>query len=58
MKVSLSLLLLSGLLSTALADGPKDNIPSAVRPIPPLGIEVPQPEIEALKNGVGDIRVG
>ena len=40
------LLLLSLLAVTALADGPKDNVPTAVRPIPPTDKAVALPEAE------------
>lgn len=56
MKFSLSLLILSGLVPALLADGPKDNIPSDVRPIPPLGIEVPASDLETLKKGLAELR--
>lgn len=41
-----SLLLLSLFAATALADGPKDNIPAAVRPIPPTDKAVALPEAD------------
>ena len=34
------------------ADGPKDNLPDQVRPIPPLGIEVPEAEKAALQQAL------
>ncbi len=41
-----------------LADGPKDNIPSAVRPIPPTdkAIAVPEADRTALAAGLADLR--
>jgi hypothetical protein len=39
-----------------LADGPKDNITTAVRPIPPLGIAVPEAERAALEAGLRSLR--
>ena len=42
------LLLLSFFAATVLADGPKDNIPAAVRPIPPTDKAVALPEAEKL----------
>ena len=37
-------------------DGPKDNLPANVRPIPPVGIEVPAEDREALQRGLDDLR--
>ncbi len=53
-----SLLLLSLLAVTALADGPKDNIPTAVRPIPPTDKAVALPEAEkvALTKELTELR--
>jgi pimeloyl-ACP methyl ester carboxylesterase len=36
--------------SPARADGPRDNIPNQVRPIPPPGVEVPESERKALES--------
>jgi hypothetical protein len=38
-----------------LADGPKDNIPEAVRPIPPLGIEIPSEERKELEQRAAEL---
>jgi len=40
----------------ALADGPKDNLPAAVRPIPPPGVEIPVTDREALTKGVDELK--
>ena len=40
----------------ALADGPKDNVADDVRPIPPVGVEVPAADAEALKKGLSELR--
>ncbi len=49
-------LLLSCLLATSLwADGPADNIPDKVRPIPPEGIQVPADKKQALLDSVAAI---
>lgn len=42
--------------SSVLADGPADNIRSNVRPIPPLGVEVPQADREALQKGLDELK--
>lgn len=42
--------------STTLGDGPSDNLPSQVRPIPPPGIEVPQAAREQLADKAAQIR--
>lgn len=44
------------LVPAAMADGPKDNIAASVRPVPPLGIEVPAAEAAALTQGLGELR--
>jgi pimeloyl-ACP methyl ester carboxylesterase len=63
MRSLLCLLLLIAPVGSLLADGPKDNIVENVRPIPPLGIEVPADIREsltqstaALKNKLGQLR--
>ena len=38
-------------INAALADGPKDNLPDQVRPIPPPGIAIPDAERVALQQG-------
>lgn len=48
--------LLPLLAATALADGPKDNLPAEVRPIPPLGIEVPAEQRAELQQGLDALR--
>ncbi len=40
----------------AFADGPKDNIPADVRPIPPLGIEVPAEQRAELEKNLDALR--
>ncbi len=45
-----------GLCATALADGPKDSVPADVRPVPPLGVEIPVAEKEALNKGLGELK--
>ncbi|NBR43373.1 MAG: hypothetical protein EBU04_11140, partial [Verrucomicrobia bacterium] len=54
-----SLLLLSFFAVTVLADGPKDNIPAAVRPIPPTDKAVALPEAEKgpLAKELAELRV-
>ena len=49
-------LLLSLLPALALADGPKDNIASAVRPIPPPGVQVPKAEADKLDAALKGLR--
>jgi len=43
-------------LAIALADGPKDNIPTNVRPIPPPGVEIPAADREALTKGAAELK--
>ena len=53
-----TLLLLSFVAVSALADGPKDNLPAAVRPIPPTDKAVALPEAEkvALAKELAELR--
>jgi pimeloyl-ACP methyl ester carboxylesterase len=39
-----------------MADGPKDNVATAVRPIPPPGVEVPAEERAAMEKGLAELR--
>ncbi|HCN77047.1 MAG TPA: hypothetical protein DIT13_07625 [Verrucomicrobiales bacterium] len=48
--------LLLALSSAVLADGPKDNLADNVRPIPPPGIEVPESDAAALREGLARLR--
>ncbi len=42
--------------TTALADGPKDNAADSVRPVPPLGVEVPAADKAALTAALQKLR--
>ena len=53
--VSAALLALLGA-TTALADGPADNLPDKVRPVPPPGIAVPEGIRGDLQQGVDQLR--
>lgn len=44
--------------TSALADGPNDNVPAEVRPIPPIGIEVPAADQAALEKELAELRKG
>src|SRR4029077_5105911 len=50
--VVLVLFLLAAASGRARADGPADNVPSTVRPVPPLGVEVPKADREELEQGL------
>jgi hypothetical protein len=50
-------LLLLTLAAVALADGPKDNVASAVRPIPPPGVPVPEADRKAIQQALSELRV-
>jgi pimeloyl-ACP methyl ester carboxylesterase len=52
-----SLLCLSLLSLSLWADGPKDNLPDAVRPIPPPGMPVPESEKKIMQQGLSELRV-
>ncbi|MCI0704581.1 MAG: hypothetical protein L0241_26290, partial [Planctomycetia bacterium] len=38
------------------ADGPKDNIPDNVRPIPPTGNDIPAADMDAIKKGLAELQ--
>lgn len=40
----------------AMADGPKDNLADNVRPIPPVGVEVPEADVKTLTQGLTELR--
>ena len=40
----------------SLADGPKDNHPQNVRPVPPPGVEIPAADREALTQGAAELK--
>ncbi len=44
------------LTASARADGPKDNIATDVRPIPPPGVEIPAADREALTRGAAELK--
>ncbi|MEZ0385520.1 MAG: prolyl oligopeptidase family serine peptidase, partial [Verrucomicrobium sp.] len=50
---ALALTLASGL---CFADGPKDNVATNVRPIPPLGVEIPPADKENLLKGLKELQ--
>ncbi|HUR53187.1 MAG TPA: prolyl oligopeptidase family serine peptidase, partial [Gemmataceae bacterium] len=41
---------------SAQADGPKDNLPDNVRPVPPVGIELPAADAETIKAGLAELQ--
>jgi dienelactone hydrolase len=47
--------LLLTLTTAARADGPRDNLPDQVRPIPPLGVPISAPERTELQSGVDEL---
>jgi len=38
------------------ADGPKDNIPDNVRPVPPVGNDIPAEDLAEIKKGLGELQ--
>ena len=44
------------LTASGLADGPKDNIATNVRPVPPPGVEVPAADAEAMHKGLSELK--
>lgn len=47
--------LVLGVAGLAHADGPRDNIPENVRPIPPRGIAISDSDRDALRSGAGEL---
>ena len=43
-------------IAPAAADGPKDNIPDNVRPVPPKGAEVAEADLKELRAGLAELR--
>jgi len=41
--------------AVALADGPQDNLPEKVRPIPPAGVPVPDADRQELSSGIQEL---
>jgi dienelactone hydrolase len=37
------------------ADGPRDNHPESIRPIPPAGVEVPEADAQQLRHGLNEL---
>ena len=56
MPLRRSVLVVALVVSPVAADGPKDNLPENVRPIPPKGIDVPPATLAELKAGLADFR--
>jgi len=42
--------------AVSLADGPADNIPDKVRPVPPVGIAVPEADAAEIKAGLAELQ--
>lgn len=56
MKLHLLFVVVFSIMALCLrADGPKDNIPDKVRPIPPIGIEIPEDIKEQLEAGLEEL---
>jgi hypothetical protein len=43
-------------IATAWADGPTDNIPDKVRPVPPVGITLPPADAEEIQKGLAELQ--
>lgn len=56
MRLAAGLLLVFAALPPSLADGPKDNLPDNVRPIPPKGVAVPESDLKELRAGLDELR--
>jgi hypothetical protein len=48
-------LIFAAAVSTAVADGPKDNLPDHVRPVPPVGVEVSAADQAELNGGLAKL---
>ncbi|MDB5172516.1 MAG: alpha/beta hydrolase: peptidase or carbohydrate esterase, partial [Phycisphaerales bacterium] len=55
LAIFLLIAFLSALCGPAMADGPRDNVPSQVRPIPPLGNDLEPAERQSLQLGVDQL---
>lgn len=53
---TLTILSLAVLSRAAFADGPKDNLTSNVRPVPPPGVEIPAADRDSLTNGAAELK--
>lgn len=53
--VLLTAVLAAGLVTVAIADGPADNIPEKVRPVPPPGVPVPDADRQLLADGLAEL---
>jgi pimeloyl-ACP methyl ester carboxylesterase len=56
MQALLRVLLFPALILSAWADGPKDNLPDNVRPIPPPGILVPEKDAKELRASLAELQ--
>lgn len=56
LRIVLTTLLIEFCATSVFADGPKDNIVSAVRPIPPIGKEMPDADRESIQSGLDALR--
>jgi len=54
--VSIGLVALILTAATTRADGPKDNLPDQVRPIPPKGVPIPDADRKELQAGLAEFR--
>jgi hypothetical protein len=54
-RLALSVLVLLAAVPRLAADGPKDNLPDNVRPIPPKGVEVPEADLAELQAGLAEL---
>lgn len=55
MRLAAGLLLVFAALPPSLADGPKDNLPDNVRPVPPKGVAVPDADLMELRAGLDEL---
>lgn len=55
MRLAVGLLVLVAL-PRSFADGPKDNLPDNVRPIPPKGVAVPDADLKELRAGLDELK--
>ncbi len=56
MRLAAGLLVVLAYLPCTFADGPKDNLPDNVRPIPPKGIDVPEADRNELRAGLDELK--
>lgn len=56
MRLAVAFLLVFVALPRSFADGPKDNVPDNVRPVPPKGVAAPEADLKELRAGLDELK--